>query len=92
MMKTTLPRMPRTLPNDYDPGRRLLAAVVVCAVRDHITPGADVTTDEQMSARLFLYQNLDLVADLAGVRPKQVKTMLDTVPTAPVQLPLFAEI
>lgn len=66
-MTVSFPRMARTVPNDYDHGRRLLAAIVVCAVRDVLAPAATVTLDDRMTAQLFLQQNADLVADLAGV-------------------------
>ncbi|GAB4440007.1 MAG: hypothetical protein Kow0031_21920 [Anaerolineae bacterium] len=88
-MTTPLPRLARTIPDGYDPGRRLLAAIVVCAVRDVFAPAANVTWDDRMTAQLFLQQNADLVADLAGVSIPQVKEVLASVPAAPIQLPLI---
>jgi len=83
--------MARTVPSSSDPARRLLAAVVVCAVRDVLAPAANVSMDDRMSAHLFLQQNVDLVANLAGVNANQVQAILDSVPPMPVQLPLFLE-
>lgn len=43
-----------SLPPDYDPGRRLVAAVVVRAIRDYFEPGGDVTAGEWGTAEIFL--------------------------------------
>lgn len=43
------------LPDDYDPGRRLVAAVVLKAVEDCLYPTRDLTPAERQSAAEFLY-------------------------------------
>lgn len=49
------PKRSTVLPDQYDPGKRLLAAVVLRAVEDHIYPPRDLTPEERQSAAEFLY-------------------------------------
>ena len=48
------PKRSTVLPEEYDPGKRLIAAVVLKAVEDHFYPPRDLTPAERQSAAEFL--------------------------------------
>jgi hypothetical protein len=68
------PRLPRQIPEQYDPYRRLLAAVVLRAIRDvkHAIHGG--------SARLFLSECSDLSSQFAGIPEPKIKQLLGDTP------------
>lgn len=71
-----IPRTPKLLPPEYEPYRRLLAAVAVRAITDYAKPPQNLTLAEQESARRFVIEQTALIAELAQINEKRIKQLL----------------
>lgn len=67
MMLNIPRRISGELPAQYDPLRRLLAAVAVLAVTDYIRPPKNLSIRDRATAEIFVQENTALLADLAQV-------------------------
>lgn len=73
----TRPARSRRLPLTYDPYRRLLAAIAAQAVIDVLWPKSTLTQSERESARLFIRDQPELIADLSNTTPEVVFTIFE---------------
>lgn len=77
-MTISIPRrISGNLPANYDPIRRLFAAVAVLAVTDYIRPTKHLSGRDRTTAKMFIQENTDLIADLAQVNEETVVKTLN---------------
>lgn len=72
----TIPRTPKLVPETFDPHRRLLAAIVIRAIKDVARPPQNLSPAERQSARSFVENQTDLIAAFAQTSELKIKQLL----------------